>query len=151
MFCHTRSFVVVVTTEWDPETVFDVLGNEHVRQILALASVKPVSAEELAEHTDASQPTVYRRVSVLKEYDMLAEQRQLDDEGNHYKTYRTNLEEVCFAVEDGGFTVEVELRRDLVERFSEQPPDGDDDTDDVDTVVESDAETVADEQLDADE
>ena len=135
-------------TEWDPETVFDVLGNEHVRQILVLASVKPVSAEELADHTDASQPTVYRRVNVLQEYDMLAEQRQLDDEGNHYKTYRTTLEAVCFAVEDGGFTVEVELRRDLVDQFSEQPPERSDDMGDSETVVEVDGETVAEDRLD---
>lgn len=137
-----------MSTEWEPETVFDVLGNEHVRQILALASVKPVSADELADHTDASQPTVYRRVNVLQEYDMLAEQRQLDDEGNHYKTYRTTLQEVCFAVEDGGFTVEVELRRDLVERFSEQPPESDDETADAETVIESDGEAVAEDRLD---
>lgn len=126
-------------SEWDPETVFDVLGNEHARQILALASVKPVSADELAAHTDASQPTVYRRVNVLKEYDMLAEQRTLDEEGNHYKTYRTSLEEACFAVEDGGFTVEVEHRRDLVDRFSDQPPE--DASLEDETVIEEDSGT----------
>jgi DNA-binding transcriptional ArsR family regulator len=128
-----------VPSEWDPETVFDVLGNEHARQILALASVKPVSADELAAHTDASQPTVYRRVNVLKEYDMLAEQRTLDEEGNHYKTYRTSLEEACFAVEDGGFTVEVEHRRDLVDRFSDQPPE--DASLEDETVIEEDSGT----------
>lgn len=111
-------------TEWDPESVFDVLGNEHVRQILALASVEPVSADDLADHTDASQPTVYRRVNVLQEYDMLTEETELDDEGNHYKTYRTTLERVCFDVEDGGFTVDIQLRQDAVERFSEVWTDG---------------------------
>lgn len=109
----------IVSTEWDPKTVFDVLGNEHARQILALASVEPVSADDLADHTDASQPTVYRRVNVLQEYDMLREETQLDEEGNHYKTYRTTLEEVRFGVENGGFTVDIELRQEVVERFSE--------------------------------
>lgn len=109
-----------MTAEWDPTTVFDVLGNEHARQILALASVQPVSAEDLAAHTDASQATVYRRVNVCQEYDMLREETELDDVGNHYKTYRTALETVQFEVEEGGFTIEIELRQDVVGRFSEE-------------------------------
>ena len=115
-----------MSTDWDPPTVFDVLGNEHARQILALASVEPVSADDLAEHTDASQPTVYRRVNVLQEYDMLTEETELDAEGNHYKTYRTSLERVCFDVENGGFTVDIELRQNVVEQFSEVWTDDED-------------------------
>jgi len=109
----------VVGNEWDPEDVFEVLGNEHVRQILALADVRPLSADELAEHTDASLPTVYRRVDVLQEYDMIREETRIDDEGNHYKVYETALEQVCFEVANGGFTVNVELREDLVDKFSD--------------------------------
>lgn len=113
-----------MSTEWDPETVFDVLGNEHARQILALASVEAVSADELSVHTDASRPTVYRRVNVLEEYDLLSEETSIDEDGNHHKTYRTNLQEATFAVEDGGFTVDIELRQHVAERFSEGWTDG---------------------------
>lgn len=101
--------------DWDPETVFDVLGSELARRILALGEIKPCSAEELADYCDASKPTVYRRLNVLQEYDLLVDRRAIDDEGNHYKTYETALESICFAVEAGRFEVDIELERDLVE------------------------------------
>ncbi|MFB6192072.1 MAG: ArsR family transcriptional regulator [Haloarculaceae archaeon] len=105
--------------EWEPETVFDVLGSEEVRRILALADVRPMSAEEFAEHLEASQPTVYRRVNACQEYDLLAEETRIDEDGNHYKVFRTNLERVCLEIDDGGFDVTVSLRRDLVDRFTD--------------------------------
>jgi len=101
--------------EWDPETVFEVLGSEIARRILALAEIKPCSAEELAEHCDASKPTVYRRLNVLQEYDLLVERSAIDDDGTHYKTYETALESICFSVEAGRFEVDIELARELVD------------------------------------
>lgn len=99
--------------------MFDVLGSEEVRRILALADVRPMSAEEFAEHLEASQPTVYRRVNACQEYDLLAEETRIDEDGNHYKVFRTNLERVCLEIDDGGFDVTVSLRRDLVDRFTD--------------------------------
>lgn len=101
--------------EWDPETVFEVLGSELARRILALAAIKPCSADEVAEHCDASKPTVYRRLNVLQEYDLLVERCAVDDEGTHYKTYETALESVQFSVDPGRFEVDIELAHDLVD------------------------------------
>lgn len=106
-----------MSKEWEPETIFDVLGSERARRILSIASVRPVSANELASAIDTSLPTVYRRVNALVDYDLLKEETTIDDEGNHYKTYETNLQRVCFEVDDGGFTVDIQLRRDMVDRF----------------------------------
>jgi DNA-binding transcriptional ArsR family regulator len=108
-----------VGREWDPENVFDVLGSEEVRRILALADVQPMSAGELADHLDASQPTIYRRVNACQEYDLLAEDTRIDEEGNHYKVFETTLERVCLEIDDGGFDVTISLRRDLVDRFTD--------------------------------
>jgi len=108
-----------VGKEWDPETIFDVLGSERARRILALASVQPVSADRIAEHTDMSLPTIYRRVNALEEYDLLEADTRIDTDGNHYKTFETNLERVCFEIEDGGFDVDIRLRRDMVDQFEE--------------------------------
>ncbi|MUW14815.1 helix-turn-helix domain-containing protein [Halorubrum sp. CBA1125] len=101
--------------EWDPETVFDVFGREEIRRILALADEEPMSAEDLAARLSVSQPTVYRRIDVCQEYDLLAEETRIDEEGNHYKVYETTLERICFAVESGGFDVNIELRREIDE------------------------------------
>lgn len=105
--------------EWNPENVFDVLGSERARHILALASVEPMSADDLAEGCDTSLPTVYRRVDALQEYDLLREEVKIDADGNHYKTFETTLERICFEVEDGGFDIQIELQRDLVDQFEQ--------------------------------
>ena len=63
--------------DWDPESVFDVLGNEQVRKILALTSVKPMSVQDLAENLDSSRPTVYRRVNACQEYDLVVDRKSV--------------------------------------------------------------------------
>lgn len=108
-----------MSKEWEPETVFDVLGSEHARQILALASLEPMSAEDLADHCETSLPTVYRRVNALLEYDLLREETQIDEDGNHFKLFETNLERICFEIEEGGFNIDITLRRDLTDQFDE--------------------------------
>lgn len=106
-----------MSKEWEPDTLFDVFGSESARGILALASVEPLSAKELADHLNVSEPTVYRRLDVLQRYDLVTEDHRIDDQGNHYKTYETNLERIAFEIEDGSFVVDVGLRHDLVDQF----------------------------------
>jgi DNA-binding transcriptional ArsR family regulator len=101
--------------EWDPETVFEVLGSELARRILALADAEPCSAETIAQRCDASLPTVYRRLNVLQKYDLVREQRAVDDDGTHFKTYETDLERICFVVDDGSFGVDIQLRRAFID------------------------------------
>ncbi|MFC6824549.1 ArsR/SmtB family transcription factor [Halopelagius fulvigenes] len=96
---------------WDADSAFDLLGNELARKILVLTSERALSAEELTRRCDASQPTVYRRLDALESYDMVAEKLRYDADGNHYSAYECRLEELRFGVEDGGFTVDIELRR----------------------------------------
>lgn len=105
--------------EWNPETIFDVLGSEHARSILTASSQQPMDAEALADACDTSLPTVYRRVNALQEYDLLKEETNIDADGNHYKTYETNLQEISFEVTDDGFEIDIALRRDLTDRFDE--------------------------------
>ena len=106
-----------MSKEWEPETIFDVLASETAREVLAVASVRAVAADDLAEHCEVSLPTVYRRVNALVEYDLLDEQTELDADGNHYNTYETNLDRICISIEDGDMSIDIELQRDLVDRF----------------------------------
>ncbi|MFD1687201.1 helix-turn-helix domain-containing protein [Halobellus litoreus] len=108
-----------MSKEWEPENVFDVLGSEIARQILALASLRPLSANKLAEHCDVSEPTIYRRIHALQEYDMLDEQMEIDDDGHHYKRFRTNLKEARFRVEDGQFGIDIQLKKDYTDKFTD--------------------------------
>ncbi|MBX0296103.1 winged helix-turn-helix domain-containing protein [Haloarcula nitratireducens] len=112
-----------MSRDWEPETIFEVLGSEDVRRILAVANVDPVSVPALAEVLDASEPTVYRRVNVCQEYDLLREDTRVDGDGNHYKVYETTLERVCFELDGGGFEVDLELRRETVDQVEDVPRD----------------------------
>jgi predicted transcriptional regulator len=107
----------IVSKEWQPADLFEVLCSDHARRILIAAEDEPRSAQDLAEHCETSLPTIYRRVNALVEYDLLEESLAIDPSGNHYKTYETNFEQVRFAIEQGGFAAAVDLKRDLVDRF----------------------------------
>ena len=109
----------VTDSQWSPDNIIEVLASSESRKILSAASVRPVSAEELEQICDVSLPTVYRRINVLVEYDLLSEEQAIDSEKGQYKRFRTDLKEVSFVVEDGGFDIEVKLRRDTVDRLDE--------------------------------
>lgn len=109
----------LVSKEWSPESVFELLASEETRTILAAASVRPVSAEELCDLTEVSLPTVYRRVNALIEYGFLSAEQTVGPDGRQFKRYETDLREINVLVEDGGFNVNIGLRKDAVDRFGE--------------------------------
>lgn len=104
-----------MTDEWEAGTLFELLGDELARTILALTSVEALSADALSDRCRASQPTIYRRLDELQAYDLLKERTEYDADGNHYKTYECRLEEVCVGVGNGSFTVDLRVRRDVVD------------------------------------
>ena len=107
---------------WEAETVFDLLGNELVRELLVLTSVERLSAESLADRCSASQPTVYRRLDSLEEYGLVGVHTEYDDDGNHYQSYKCRLKDAHISIEEGGFTVDITLRQDPV--GDDHLPDG---------------------------
>jgi Fe2+ or Zn2+ uptake regulation protein len=108
-----------VSKEWNPNDVFDVLASEHARKILAAASIRPVSAQELKNICDTSLPTVYRRVNALITYDLLSDHLEIESDGTHYSTYTSDLNEIRVRVEDGKFNVNIEIQKDSVDQFGE--------------------------------
>lgn len=108
-----------MSKEWTPSNIFEILASEHARKILAAASVKPVSAQELKTICETSLPTVYRRVNALLRHDLLSDQLEVEPNGTHYSLYTSNLKEVHIRIEDGGLNVNTEIRKDSVDQFSE--------------------------------
>jgi len=106
-----------VPNEWEAESLLDVLGSGLARQILVQALTEPRTAEELAERCDASEPTVYRRLDALVEYDLLAEDLAVNTDGNNYRTYETDVRRVRVDVTTDGVEATVQGDRDLVDRF----------------------------------
>ena len=89
-------------------TLLDLLGAELNRRILALTSEEYRAADTVADHCDASLPTVYRHVDDLASAGLLTERTQYDEEGNHYKTYAATLTELTVSVSDGELAVDVD-------------------------------------------
>ena len=108
-----------MSKEWNPESVFEVLASDECRQILAAASVRSMSAQELEQLCDVSLPTIYRRINVLLEHDFLSEEQVVEPDGGQYKQYSTDLEEIHVSVSEGQFDVNIEIKKDTVDKFGE--------------------------------
>ena len=108
-----------MSSQWDPAGLFEVLASKESRRILAAASVRPVSAKELETVCESSLPTIYRRLNVLVEYDLLSEEQVVDPAADRSKQYSTDLREVTVEIDDGDFDVNVTLKKDTVDRFGE--------------------------------
>ncbi|MFH5800796.1 ArsR/SmtB family transcription factor [Haladaptatus sp. CMAA 1911] len=105
-----------MSKDWEADNIFEVLGNAQARQILVLADLKPMSAQELADRCETSLPTIYRRINELVDYDLLRKQLQKED-GTQYQVFKTDLKKVCFEIENGGFIVDVQIRQQMVDQF----------------------------------
>jgi len=108
-----------MSNQWNPEGIFEVLASKESRRILAAASVQPLSAKELETICNSSLPTIYRRVNVLVEYDLLSEERLSDPSRTQSKQYSTDLREIAIEVESGDFDVNISLKKDTVDQFGE--------------------------------
>ncbi|WP_330630374.1 helix-turn-helix domain-containing protein [Halocatena halophila] len=97
-----------------------LLEDEYAHAILVHTSTEPMSAGELSDACGASDSTIYRRLERLQEYDLLAEQLQIDREGHHYTTYRARLDRIEIELEDGAFEVTIDYQPDdAVDRFTD--------------------------------
>lgn len=101
------------------EDILDTIGDEHARGVLAAISREPKSAKNLAEECDLSLPTVYRRIEMLEEYDLVTDETLVADDGNHYKIYKSNFESTVISLEDDEYKVRIYREENLPDRFSQ--------------------------------
>lgn len=106
-----------------PGELFDLLSDEYARDILAATSVRPMSASELADKCEMSEPTVYRRVAWLQDHDLLEERTKVETDGNNYNVFAATLAGLTVELDDGTF--EAAIQRTEPEAF---PGQGADDT-----------------------
>ncbi|SEO45497.1 Helix-turn-helix domain-containing protein [Halogranum amylolyticum] len=89
------------------DEILDILSDEYARDILAATSIKPMSAQQLADECEMSKPTVYRRVEQLRAYGLLDEQTKVQTSNNHYSVYTATLSEVSIELDTGSFEAAV--------------------------------------------
>ena len=101
------------------EEVLDTIGDQHARHVLAAVSEEPKSAKDLSEELDLSLPTVYRRLEILQEHDLVTDQTAVADDGNHYKVYESNFESTVIRLEDDEYQVRIYRSENLPDRFGQ--------------------------------
>ena len=101
------------------EDILDTIGDKHARTVLASISRESRSAKELAEECDLSLPTVYRRIEMLDEYDLVKDRTLVADDGNHYNVYESNFESTVISLEDDEYQVQIYREDNLPDRFGQ--------------------------------
>ncbi|WP_181686443.1 ArsR/SmtB family transcription factor [Halorhabdus salina] len=99
------------------EEVLDTIGDQHARRVLAAISEVSKSAKQLGEELDLSLPTVYRRLEILEEHDLVTEQTEVAEDGNHFKVYQSNFESTVIRLEDDEYRVRIYRSENLPDRF----------------------------------
>jgi DNA-binding transcriptional ArsR family regulator len=101
------------------EDILDTIGDEHARTVLAAISRQPRSAKELAAECDLSLPTIYRRLELLQEQELVVEETAVADDGNHYNVYECNFDSTVIQLEDDEYKVRIYRRDNLPDRFTQ--------------------------------
>ncbi|WP_114576487.1 winged helix-turn-helix domain-containing protein [Saliphagus sp. LR7] len=95
------------TTVPEPTRQLDVLGDDCARTILVATSEGPHTAKELADRTNCSSATVYRRLNDLLESDLVEECIRFADDGSHTTAYEATVDRVHVEIGGGGIDVGV--------------------------------------------
>ncbi len=100
------------------EDILDTIGDDYARDILVALRDEPRSAKELAAVCDISLPTVYRRLELLEEHDLVTSTTRVDDSGNEFRRYECNFERTVISLADDAYTVRIYRSENLPGRFS---------------------------------
>jgi DNA-binding HxlR family transcriptional regulator len=99
------------------EEILNTIGDEHARTVLAAISRSPRSAKELADECDLSLPTIYRRLELLQEHELITERTAVAEDGNHYNIYECNFDSTVIALKDEEYKVRIYRKENLPDRF----------------------------------
>ncbi|MFB6130656.1 MAG: helix-turn-helix domain-containing protein [Salinigranum sp.] len=100
------------------EEILDTIGDPQARQILALLSQKPLSAKEIGEVLEFSLPTVYRRLDLLRDHELVRAETLVGENGNHYKVFQCNFDSTVISLEDAEYSIRVYREDSLPDRFA---------------------------------
>lgn len=97
--------------------IINAIGDQRTRTILADINKEPQSAKELAESLDFSLATIYRRLEILEEHDLITDKTVIADDGNHYKLYNCNLNSIVISLDEDTYNTRILRQESLPDRF----------------------------------
>lgn len=99
------------------EDILDTIGDPYARDVLASICREARSAQELAEDLDHSIQTIYRRIDLLEDHDLVTSRTVISDDGNHYDVYESNFNSALISLEDDEYDVRIYREENLPDRF----------------------------------
>ncbi|WP_257300391.1 winged helix-turn-helix domain-containing protein [Haloarchaeobius sp. FL176] len=90
----------------DPDELLALLSDDHARAILKTISEQGRPARNIAERTDLSRATVYRRLNRLEDAGLVDTTMAYHSEGHHRKHYFAEQNEFRLSFEEGDIAVE---------------------------------------------
>ena len=86
----------------------ELLGNKYVDEILSLTSIKECSAFELSKELNIPLATVYRKLKLLENSEMIENVKTtINLSGNEEKYYRCMVNEATVSFHDGKFSIDL--------------------------------------------
>lgn len=101
------------------DEVLELLSDEYAKEILAHLSRERLSGPELSDVCDASESTVYERLDRLEDAGLVSEHLQIDPDGHHRNVYSTRVDAVRVDIEDGEFSVRLQVSEDPADRMAQ--------------------------------
>lgn len=84
----------------------ELLGNKYIEEILSLTSIKECSALELSKELNIPLATVYRKLKLLENSEMIENVKTtINLSGNEEKYYRCLVNEAIVSFQNGKFSI----------------------------------------------
>lgn len=106
-----------MSTDRPIEEILDTMGDEHARRVLIALSKNELSAKDLSDETGLSLPTIYRRIEMLKEHELVGEKTIVAEDGNHYRVFECNFDSTLIRLSEDEFDVRIYRTENLPARF----------------------------------
>lgn len=90
------------------EELLELLGDEYTRCVLRAITDQARTGREIVEATDASKPTVYRRLDQLEEAGLVDVTQKIDPDGHHCKQFSAVIAGFDFEFDQDGVSVSVQ-------------------------------------------
>jgi len=113
-----------VANEWEPRSLLEILADPRVQQIIASLNTSGQSVSQLVDACSGSESSIYRRLKVLEEVDLVSSEPRVDSNGDHYSVYQTNCTEFRIKIAENGLHIEG-IESDFREKIRLESPEND--------------------------
>lgn len=93
----------------DTDELLALLGDEYARNILSTLGDESLPAREIANRSEISRATVYRRINRLEDVDIVEEVMSIHPEGQHRREFRIAHDHIELSLVDKAASGETDL------------------------------------------